>query len=213
MNFIIERAGTPAVACSELLGIMVIACLPAFVKKSQARLRSLVLKGRQRRCATWRSHGASRLQTVTATLPVKAILLLLGRPWEGSSRWPNLWVFPKATYNTHAPNTNAPASKMRHAISCAATSVLWSVRTQLTILLWEIVKLLLGVRHSSIGENTTWHQNAAHTNELTESPSGGRETIGQATQLPGMPDSCDTRMMPNDPKLSHADRRVAPQTR
>src|SRR5208282_6160049 len=106
-----ETGGAAAVACSALLGIF-IACLPTFVKKSQARLRSRLLSGRQQKYATLHCHGATHLQTVSPTLLVKAILLLMGRPWEGSAGWPNRFLVPKATCNNPVPNTNAPASKM-----------------------------------------------------------------------------------------------------
>ena len=151
--------------------------------------------GRQRRGKILRSRGASHPQSVCPMLPVKAILLLLGRPWEGSQGWPNHFLFARGTCNSRAPQTIAPPSKMRPSFLSAATDFLWQLSKQPTILLWEILMLLLAGRGNSRGAPKRWRCSEADMNALMASLSDERKTTGQATQPLDVSDSCDVRKM------------------
>ena len=117
-------------------------------RRFQDQLRYLVWWGRQRRYAILRSRGPIDLQTVSPSLPVRAILWMLGRPWEGSASWPNRFLFVRCQRSGLRQHPNGRLARTARRVSIWVYSALWSGRTQLTLLLFEIVMLLLGGRGS-----------------------------------------------------------------
>ena len=189
-----ERSG--AVACTVLLGIL-IACLPTFLRISQARLYSRLLLGRQRRNSSLRSREPIDLQTVYPTLPVRAILWLLWHPWEGSRGWPNAFPFQKPRCKNRMLHPNAPTPKKHLSFSAWATCVLWLAQTQLAILLRESLMRLCGKRPRDRSSHTMSHHNAARMSEMMASLCSARETNREAMMPLEVSDSYGSIKMPN----------------
>ncbi len=195
-SILLAQNGTALIRWTVLLGIL-IACLPTFLKIFQARLYSRLLLGRQRRNSSLRSREPIDLQTVYPMLPVKAILWLLGRPLGGSRGWPNAFPFQKPRCKNRKLHPSAPTPKKHLSFSAWATCVLWSIQTQLAILLRESLMRLCGKRPRDLSGHTMSHHNAARMSEMMASLCTARETNREAMLPLEVSDSYSAIKMPN----------------
>ena len=118
----------------------------ACVDRFQARLCSLLDNRNRCKRIRARARGPIDLLTARPTLPVKTILWLFGRPWDGSRGWPNCFPFELSTRKDAEPFSIVLEARTRFPYLPWATRLKWNVRAQLSILILEILSRLAGRR-------------------------------------------------------------------
>jgi len=86
-----------------------------------------------------RADKSTRLQVVHPTSPTRAILWLLGRPWEGSqdTTWPTTFFRQLPCYRIPRQRANGRAAKRRRWFAFLAKHLFYRVLTELSILGYE----------------------------------------------------------------------------
>ena len=188
-----------AVRCSAWLGVGVIALL-FFGGVAQARIRHRLPGSRKTRNRE-RSRESKYLQVVHPIGPVKAILWLLGRPWDdwAEPHWgPNGFFFQAPLDNTGLPLTTAGGARKNLSVSSWARVLLWHVRTQLAILSRETISHLCGRRGKGHRNPKMLRCNADFANALQASFFRALPTMSEAMQSLQATVSCSGCETPNE---------------
>lgn len=115
-----------------------------FAGKLQSRIGALLDKREERERKISRSLASIDRLPSHPTSPVRAILWLFGRPWEGSPVWPNCFPYPLSIHSRVLPSASVPSAKTRLTFSSLAIRRWWLFQAQLSILSHEILSRLAG---------------------------------------------------------------------
>jgi hypothetical protein len=153
--------------------------------KLRGRLCCWLRMDQRRRCDRARSRGSMHLRIVHPTSPVRAILWLLGRPWEGSreARWPNGFVAARPFDSAAVPCPSGRAARMLARLSFGAMRLWWCVREQLGLLVHETLWRLAGMRGTTRGGPKTPRRTRAETCGHSESCGRDRSAAHATRQL------------------------------
>lgn len=136
---------------------------PAGAGSFRVRLCFRLATRLQRRCTRGHVPGATLLRTVRPIAATRAVLWLLGRPWEGSSRCPNLFPYPMPPGSTTVPLAIALEAKTQPQFASPARRLLWLAGAQLDILCLETLWCLAGRRGKGRASPTNRPCSAART--------------------------------------------------
>jgi hypothetical protein len=188
------------------LGIMVVITIMLLSFENGAQAPSLF--GRHLRCllanhirrSRERSRESKYPLIVYPTRPTRAILWLLGRPWDTwqePSNWPTGYVFQGPLDSNGSPLSISGEARKNISAQSWARLQCWHARSQLSIICRETRRRLLGMRGTSRQCPKTWRRSEVDESELLASSSDGLPTTQEATQSLQVSVSCETRMMPN----------------